>query len=244
MYAGEQFDPELGLYYNRARYLDVQHGRFWGMDPEEGSGSLHRYLYADANPVNAWDPSGRITDYTPYGEPVHQAISDWYFAYHMFNDVSYGSPVPLGANPNLQPDIFDFTERAYMEIKPLSDGGISSAYIQMRNYADNYRSLGYTPNIEWEVPGRTVFVLNRIFYVKNASGVLFYTADASDRDLRNVNTDASRLLNRLRTRELQGDLFALGIGIVITSWYISAMSAQLSTSIALATQNAAMGKVA
>jgi RHS repeat-associated protein len=31
-FAGEQFDPDLGLYYNRARYLDVRQGRFWGMD--------------------------------------------------------------------------------------------------------------------------------------------------------------------------------------------------------------------
>jgi hypothetical protein len=29
-FAGEQFDPDLGLYFNRARYLDVRGGRFWG----------------------------------------------------------------------------------------------------------------------------------------------------------------------------------------------------------------------
>jgi RHS repeat-associated protein len=32
LFAGEQFDPNLNLYYNRARYLDVRSGRFWGMD--------------------------------------------------------------------------------------------------------------------------------------------------------------------------------------------------------------------
>ena len=62
LFAGEQFDPNLGLYYNRARYLDVQLGRFWGMDTDEGNRleprSLHRYLYASANPVNRIDPSG------------------------------------------------------------------------------------------------------------------------------------------------------------------------------------------
>ncbi len=29
LYAGEQFDSDLNLYYNRARYLDVRSGRFW-----------------------------------------------------------------------------------------------------------------------------------------------------------------------------------------------------------------------
>ena len=37
LFAGEQFDPDLGLYYNRARYLDVGVARFWGMVTEEGS---------------------------------------------------------------------------------------------------------------------------------------------------------------------------------------------------------------
>jgi RHS repeat-associated protein len=61
-FAGEQFDSDLGLYYNRARYFDPTSGRFWTMDPLEGNAqaptSLHRYLYASADPVNRIDPSG------------------------------------------------------------------------------------------------------------------------------------------------------------------------------------------
>jgi RHS repeat-associated protein len=30
-FAGEQFDPALGIYYNRARYYDQRNGRFWSM---------------------------------------------------------------------------------------------------------------------------------------------------------------------------------------------------------------------
>ena len=32
LFAGEQFDPALGVYYNRARYYDQRQGRFWTMD--------------------------------------------------------------------------------------------------------------------------------------------------------------------------------------------------------------------
>lgn len=62
LFAGEQFDPVLGVYYNRARYYDQRQGRFWTMDLFEGHeqdpNSLHKYLYAKASPVLAVDPSG------------------------------------------------------------------------------------------------------------------------------------------------------------------------------------------
>ncbi len=65
LYSGEQFDPDLNLYYNRARYLNVGTGRFWSMDNEEPNPfdptSLHRYLYSDDDSVNRSDPSGRET---------------------------------------------------------------------------------------------------------------------------------------------------------------------------------------
>ena len=65
LYAGEQWDSEVGLYYNRARYLDPNLGRFWTMDTFEGNPSdplsLHKYLYADGNPVNRIDPSGLMS---------------------------------------------------------------------------------------------------------------------------------------------------------------------------------------
>ena len=63
LFAGEQFDPALGIYYNRARYYDQRQGRFWTMDTFEGDpqspASLHRYLYTGGNPVDRFDPSGR-----------------------------------------------------------------------------------------------------------------------------------------------------------------------------------------
>jgi|GEM_PF-2517870 RHS repeat-associated protein len=64
LFAGEQYDPDLNLYYNRARYLNVSTGRFWSMDTEEGDPqsplSLHKYLYSSNDPTNRRDPSGHF----------------------------------------------------------------------------------------------------------------------------------------------------------------------------------------
>jgi RHS repeat-associated protein len=63
LYRGEQFDPDLGLYYLRARYMNPLTGRFMSRDPEDGDFSdpktLHKYLYTGGDPVNGWDPTGR-----------------------------------------------------------------------------------------------------------------------------------------------------------------------------------------
>jgi RHS repeat-associated protein len=65
LYRGEQFDPDLKLYHQRARYLNAETGRFWTQDTYEGSpgtpASLHKYLYANSDPVGGWDPSGQFS---------------------------------------------------------------------------------------------------------------------------------------------------------------------------------------
>jgi len=62
-YRGEQYDPDLGLYYLRARYYNPNTGRFLSRDPEDGKPidpkTLHKYLYVGGNPVNWIDPRGR-----------------------------------------------------------------------------------------------------------------------------------------------------------------------------------------
>ena len=63
-YTGEQYDPNLGFYYLRARYYDPATGRFPTMDTYQGRihepQTLHKYLYVHADPVNNIDPSGEV----------------------------------------------------------------------------------------------------------------------------------------------------------------------------------------
>jgi RHS repeat-associated protein len=64
LYVGEHFDNQVGFYYLRARYMNPDTGRFWTMDDFEGMSSdpvsLHKYLYANSNPINLVDPTGHM----------------------------------------------------------------------------------------------------------------------------------------------------------------------------------------
>jgi RHS repeat-associated protein len=92
LFAGEQYDPNLDDYYLRARYYDPETGRFTRKDDFEGSldnpVSLHKYLYANDNPVIFTDPTGffslsesaaanKIRDLLAniYGETANQALN-------------------------------------------------------------------------------------------------------------------------------------------------------------------------
>ena len=61
-FAGESLDETSGLYDLRARWLEPGLGRFVSADPfggfAERPGSLHKYVYAENDPVSLVDPSG------------------------------------------------------------------------------------------------------------------------------------------------------------------------------------------
>ena len=122
-YTGQQQDAS-GLYYLRARFYNAGTGRFLSQDPEMGSAmdpvSMHRYLYAGADPVNMVDPSGRefslagaltsIGVSTTMVAPMASAISTAFTvvsaigtagaAYNIMSDVSAGA----------SPDPWDFVD--------------------------------------------------------------------------------------------------------------------------------------
>lgn len=62
LYTGEYYDGTSNLYYLRARYMNPSTGNFLTMDTYEGSiydpDTLHKYMYANGNPVTYSDPSG------------------------------------------------------------------------------------------------------------------------------------------------------------------------------------------
>ncbi|MCT7981237.1 RHS repeat-associated core domain-containing protein, partial [Laspinema olomoucense] len=64
-FAGEQYDENLDQYYLRQRSYDAGIGRFTRRDTYEGRlgnpVTLHKYLYANGNPVNYVDPTGLYT---------------------------------------------------------------------------------------------------------------------------------------------------------------------------------------
>ena len=64
-YRGQWLDNNLGQYYLRARFYDPATARFHRVDPWEGTVgrpvTLHRYLYADGEPIQRWDPTGEWT---------------------------------------------------------------------------------------------------------------------------------------------------------------------------------------
>jgi len=61
-FTGHEHDPETGLIYAEARFYDPEIGRFLSEDPAAGDPtnppSLHKYLYAFANPTVFVDPDG------------------------------------------------------------------------------------------------------------------------------------------------------------------------------------------
>jgi RHS repeat-associated protein len=62
LFNGQQYDSDLGLYFQRARYYSQDRGRFMTMDPVAGRFddpmTLHLYLFGHADPANRIDPLG------------------------------------------------------------------------------------------------------------------------------------------------------------------------------------------
>jgi RHS repeat-associated protein len=57
-FTGREWDPEIALYYYRARYYDSKLGRFLSEDPIGFRGGTNVYVYVVNNPARFTDPSG------------------------------------------------------------------------------------------------------------------------------------------------------------------------------------------
>jgi RHS repeat-associated protein len=112
---GRTYEPEIGLYFYRARYLHPELGRFLQSDPNGYEDSLNMYQAFNQNPVNFVDP---------FGEDVWGACAK-----------SYGALL----RPTENKDIIKKQWRAYK----LFFEGISNAAIQTFLLPAKYMTLPF-----------------------------------------------------------------------------------------------------
>ena len=74
-FTGREWDPDIGLYYYRARYYDAKGGRFIAEDPIGFKGGMNFYSYVAGNPVGLRDPFGLQA--CPPGRPYVPAKQGW-----------------------------------------------------------------------------------------------------------------------------------------------------------------------
>ena len=97
-YTGHTYDQDAGLIDMRARVYDANVGRFLQEDTYAGTMqnplSQNRYAYVMNNPVNYWDPTGRVPEHIPdkLGEESFTEAIDrgnhheiWYYELQYYN---------------------------------------------------------------------------------------------------------------------------------------------------------------
>jgi len=91
-FTGKEWDEETGLYYFGARFYDPEIGRFISQDVHPGEiatpPSLHRYLYAYANPLRYVDLSGYsvIEPLSTGGKFLNFITAGWYSRHKLDNE--------------------------------------------------------------------------------------------------------------------------------------------------------------
>ena len=124
-YAGEQFDKVQDNYYLRQRFYNANAGRFLRRDTYEGRLrdpiSLHKHIYAGANPTNFIDPSG-LSFTLSSQQAVFEIVGILAaISYQSLSIVTGARSEPLGGfGDGLQPDIPNNTGHSSILSKVLS----------------------------------------------------------------------------------------------------------------------------
>jgi RHS repeat-associated protein len=97
-YTGRRWDPDLGLYYYRARWYDPQLGTFLQTDPIGSLDYINLYSYVGLEPGNATDPSGLDAKVTVYS---HEVIGGRGHSFFVIQDTVTGEKTiaRAGASP-------------------------------------------------------------------------------------------------------------------------------------------------
>ena len=98
----------------------------------------------------------------------------------------------------------------------MSFAGIADAAATWNLYKNNFDPLKYIPDMSW-TPGyqNPIPYDGKLFFVVNVQGILFYTADVSDRrTLNNLKTfaDVRQLLNYLNNSKLWFNFSIFSVG--------------------------------
>ncbi len=143
LFAGEQWDADLGLYYNRARYWSPNVGRFWTMDSFEGNNSdplsLHKYLYAHASPVTMVDPSGHEGTYVSISFTM-AIIGQVNSMYLMSSSKALGAAQTISGSTEFSDLIWGLEAASIVQDKVslvLAGAGITMATAKIANFLAN-----------------------------------------------------------------------------------------------------------
>jgi YD repeat-containing protein len=176
LFAGDAvYDPASGLYLHGDGTRPRDGFFFTQMDSSAGNASdplsLHKYLYADANPANAIDPTGMFSVLN--GLSAQAQILRIYKSDHPAQAVVAGFGKPTSYIFGLAPDIQNCSTSRWLEVKPLTPGGVSDAAISIQKYAW-FAVLGWLPDASWTPSKNLIYLNGRQEPFVNAGGIVFY----------------------------------------------------------------------
>jgi RHS repeat-associated protein len=131
-YAGKERDEETGLFYNSARYLDTNIGRWISADPNWLEDGINLFAYAMNAPVSYIDPTGRGIEEYFFGKKLERASKIFSDATNALRQQKGKKPIavkPQERVGNVIPDELKFRpgENPEIEIRPGENPKIEKA---------------------------------------------------------------------------------------------------------------------
>jgi RHS repeat-associated protein len=166
-YTGHVNDPDTGFVYMQARYYDPVVGRFLSIDPDGVNAgnifSSNRFSYANDNPIDNVDPTGRAcksgTNNSPGGCWVTDAEraaankGDWREYYHLAGDIG-GDAYARRAGEVARNDSFADAKSLKDEFKGYLTG--MTNFDLRASIALNIRELSVPPDLKQQILEQSV----------------------------------------------------------------------------------------